>query len=336
MKRVAIDFGSSETKICISGSGVVLKEATCVAVEQAYGDEGRYVIKALGDKARALSGRAAVNTRIVNPVFEGDIVHENIAAALLAYFLNKIEITKSRAKRTEVIFILPCGSGDELKEKYKRLAEECCIGAVYFTITPFASVLGHNVSINESRPMFLIDIGYCITNIAALSQDGLISGININLGGGNIDRHIIDELADARNIKVGALTAERIKNTVGSLLNDDNKMTVAEGRDILSGAPASVSVNSSHVYDYIVTYLDKILEYASFVMSKLDAEVASGIMHSGIYLSGGLMKMDGIAEYINNKLGILVNTADEPQLASVIGAGAILSNDYLFERFATD
>ena len=86
MKRVAIDFGSSETKICISGSGVVLKEATCVAVEQAYGDEGRYVIKALGDKARALSGRAAVNTRIVNPVFEGDIVHENIAAALLAYF----------------------------------------------------------------------------------------------------------------------------------------------------------------------------------------------------------------------------------------------------------
>ena len=290
----------------------------------------------MGDKARALSGRAAVNTRIVNPVFEGDIVHENIAAALLAYFLNKIEITKSRAKRTEVIFILPCGSGDELKEKYKRLAEECCIGAVYFTITPFASVLGHNVSINESRPMFLIDIGYGITNIAALSQDGLISGININLGGGNIDRHIIDELADARNIKVGALTAERIKNTVGSLLNDDNKMTVAEGRDILSGAPASVSVNSSHVYDYIVTYLDKILEYASFVMSKLDAEVASGIMHSGIYLSGGLMKMDGIAEYINNKLGILVNTADEPQLASVIGAGAILSNDYLFERFATD
>ena len=113
-------------------------------------------------------------------------------------------------------------------------------------------------------------------------------------------------------------------------------MTVAEGRDILSGAPASVSVNSSHIYDYIVTYLDKILEYASFVMSKLDAEVASGIMHSGIYLSGGLMKMDGIAEYINNKLGILVNTADEPQLASVIGAGAILSNDYLFERFATD
>ena len=335
MKRVAIDFGSSETKICISGSGVVLKEATCVAVEQAYGDEGRYVIKALGDKARALSGRAAVNTRIVNPVFEGDIVHENIAAALLAYFLNKIEITKSRAKRTEVIFILPCGSGDELKEKYKRLAEECCIGAVYFTITPFASVLGHNVSINESRPMFLIDIGYGITNIAALSQDGIIAGINVNLGGGNIDVHLIDELAEHKNIKIGALSAERVKNTVGSLLNDDNKMTIVEGREVSGGAPVSVSVNSAQVYDIIVTYVDKVLEYVSLVLSKLPAEVSSGIVRGGIYLSGGLLKMDGLAEYIEQKLEIPVNVTEEPQLAAVIGAGTILTNDSLWEKLAT-
>ena len=55
MKRIAIDLGSSETKICIAGCGVVLKEATCIAVEQA--DEGRYTVKAYGDKARALSGK---------------------------------------------------------------------------------------------------------------------------------------------------------------------------------------------------------------------------------------------------------------------------------------
>lgn len=336
MKRVAIDFGSSETKICISGSGVVLREATCIAVEEVYGEHGNFTVKAYGDKARALSGRAAVNTHIINPVFEGDIVHENLAAALLIYFLNKIEINKSRAKRTEVIFILPCGCGEELKDKYRRLADECNIGAVYFTIVPFAAVLGHNVSINESRPMFVLDIGYGITNIAALSQDGLISGININLGGGNIDRHIIDALSAKRNLKIGALTAERIKNTAGSLLNDDNKMAMAEGRDSESGAPSSISVNSSQIYDYIVTYIDKILEYVSLVLSKLDAEVASGIMHSGIYLSGGLLKMDGLAEYIYRKLNIAVNIPDEPQLATVIGAGVILSNDYLFSRFATD
>ena len=335
MRRIAIDFGSSETKICIAGSGVVLMEATCIAVEEEYG-ENNFLVKAYGDKARALSGRAAINTHIVNPVFEGDIVHENLAVCLLTHFLEKIEITRRKARYTEAIFILPCGSGEELKEKYRRIADECGLGAVYFTVTPFASVLGHNVAISESTPMFCLDIGYGITTIAALSQDGLIYGVNINLGGGNIDKHIIDELADKRNLKIGALTAERIKNTVGSLLHDDNKMTVADGRDIKSGAPSSVAVNSSHIYEYITTYIDKILEYVSLVMSKLDAEVASGIMHGGIYLSGGLMKMDGLAEYIFNKLKIPVNLPDEPQLAAVIGAGTILSNDYLFARFTTD
>ena len=334
MKRIAIDFGSSETKICIAGCGVVLKEATCIAVSEA--EEGRYTVKAYGDKARALSGRAAVNTHIVNPIVEGDIVHENLASTLLTFFLEKIEIPRRKARYTEVIFILPCGSGPELKEKYKRVANECGLGAVFFTVTPFASVLGHNIAISESTPMFLLDIGYGITTIAALSQDGIISGININLGGGNIDKHIMNEVAEKRNLKIGALTAERIKNTVGSLLNDDNKMTVVDGRDITTGAPASIAVNSSHVYDYITTYIDKILEYVSLVMSKLDAEVASGIMHGGIYLSGGLMKMDGLAEYISNKLRISVNLSDEPQLATVIGAGTIISNDYLFTRFATE
>ncbi len=337
MNRLAIDLGSSETKIYIPGCGVVLKEATCIAVEEIVeAGEKRLSVKACGDKARALSGRAAFGTHIVNPVFEGDIVHPNLAVCLLEYFLDKVEITKRKARKAEVLFILPCGSKPEIKEKYKRLADDCGFGAVYFTITPFAAVLGHNVGINESTPMFCIDIGYGITNIAALSQDGLISGINVNLGGGNIDVHLIDEIAENHNLKIGTLTAERIKNKVGSLLHDDNKMSVVDGRQVDGGAPASLAINSSQVYGIITTYIDKILEYASLVMSKLPAEVASGIVRGGIFLSGGVMKMDGLAEYISEKLKISVNLPEEPQLAAVIGAGTILSNDGLFERLATE
>ncbi len=336
MKRLAIDFGSNVTKIYMPGCGVVLMEATCIAVEEVIENgEKQLHIKAFGDKARALSGRAALNTHIVNPVFEGDIVHEELAVYLLEYFLDKIEISRRRAKHTEVMFILPCGCKPDLKEKYQRIADECNISMTYFTFSPFACVLGHNVAISESTPMFVLDIGYGITNIAAISQDGIISGINVNLGGGNIDVHLIDELAENYNLKIGALTAERLKNTVGSLLHDDNKMTVADGRDSSSGAPSSIAVNSSQLYDIITTYIDKILEYVSLVMSKLPAEVSSGIMRGGIYLSGGLVKMDGLAEYIESKLSIPVNVPEEPQLAAVIGAGTILTNDNLWDRLAT-
>lgn len=334
MIRLAIDFGSSVTKIYIPGSGVVLMEATCIAVEKIDDNgERRLGVKAYGDKARALSGRAAVNTRIVNPVFEGDIVYESLAAELLKYFLGKIEITQRQARRTEAVFILPCGVKDSVKAKYRAVAEACGLAAVYFTLTPFAAVLGHNVAISESTPMFSVDIGHSITNIAALSQDGIISGINVNLGGGNIDVHLIDELAENYDLKIGSLTAERLKNTVGSLFENDNKTNVVEGRQVAGGAPASIAVNSGHIYGVITTYVDKILEYVALVLNKLPAEVASGVIHGGIYLSGGLVNLDGLPEYIENKLKIPVNIPEEPRLCSVIGGGAIISDDALLERF---
>ena len=336
MKKIAIDFGSGVTKIYMPGCGVVLMESTCIAVEE-YTERGekKVGVKACGDKARALSGRAALNTHIVNPVAEGDIVHEQLAATLLEYFLEKIEIPYKKAKRTEAIFILPCGVKGEVRKKYVRLAENCGLGSVCFTQTPFAAVLGHNVEIGESTPVFSIDIGHAITNIAAFSQDGIISGLSVNLGGGNIDVHLIDELAENYNLKIGGQTAERLKNTVGSLLDDDNKMAEVDGRELSSGAPSSVTVYSGQIYEVITTYIDKILEYALLVISKLPAGVASSIMHGGVYLSGGLLKMDGLSEYIGAKLKIPVNMTEEPQLASVIGGGTILASEVLLDKFAT-
>lgn len=338
MKRIAIDFGSGLTKIYMPGSGVVLNEATCIAVEEIFGADGqkKFTVKACGEKARALSGRAAQNTVIVNPVFEGDIVHPNLAAHLLTYFLEKVEVIGRKLKRTEAIFVIPCGLGEQIKNKYRQLAADVGFETAYFTLTPFAAVLGHNVSISESTPKFSLDIGCTITNIAAFSQDGIIAGLNVNLGGSNIDKQLIDELAENSAFRVGALTAEKLKNTVGSLLDDDNKMTVVDGRDVNSGAPASLCVNSEKLLPIITVYVDKILEYVRLVVSKLPPDVTSAVLRGGIYLTGGLIKLDGLPEYIQNKLKIPVNVPEEPQLAAVIGGGAILSDDELLDRLATE
>ncbi len=323
MIRLAIDIGSFTTKIYIPGSGVVLDEATCVAVEDLGDGTGRY--KALGDRARALVGKAAQNTHIINPVKEGEIAHPDMLTDLLEYFLEKIEIPLRKARHCEAIFVLPCGAGDELKQSYLDVAYGCGIGRVYFTQTPFAAVLGHNATLSETFPVFSLDIGYGMTNIGVVSLDGIINGLSVNLGGGNIDVDIIDYMAENFRLKIGTLTAERIKNTVGSLLEDDNKMTIAEGRSLDDGTPASVAVNSSYTEGIIKLYIDKILEYVTLVMSKLPAEVASAVMHGGIYLSGGLTKLDGLGGYISRSLGIPVDESEAPGLCSVMGGGPILA-----------
>ena len=333
MNRLVIDFGSWTTKISILGCGVVLSEATCVAIQS--DSEGNVTLKAFGDTARALSGRAAQNTRIVNPVCEGDIVQPNLLAALLAHFLEKIEITPRKAKQTEIMFIVPCSASKKLRKTYLKIARECGIGRVYFTRTPFAAVLGHNVALSATSPVFCVDVGYGKTGISVFSLDGIISGFTANLGGGNIDVHIMDLLSESFNIKIGALTAEKLKNVVGSLFEDDNKMMVVTGRDGRSGEPAQAAVNSAQLEEVIKLYVDKIIEYVRTVLSELPAEVSSAVVSGGIYLSGGLSEMDGFPQYFSKGLEIKVNVCEEPALASVIGGSAVLSSPDLCAKIAT-
>lgn len=332
MNRLVIDLGSWTTKIYMLGCGVVLSEATCVAVAE---EDGEITVKALGNIARGLSGKAAKNTRIINPVFEGDIVHPELAAQLLKYFLNKIEITPKKAARTEVMFVVSCSADETLRQKYIDLAYDCGIGRVYFTRTPYAAVLGHNVTISSTRPVFCLDLGYGKSDVAVFSLDGIISGFTINLGGGNIDVHVMDLIAEQFNTRIGANTAEKLKNTVGSLIEDDNKTLVVGGRDMLTGNPAQTAVNSSDLEGVIRLYIDKICEYVRTILADLPAEVASAVAEGGVYLSGGLAKTDGINEYISQRLEIPVNVCEEPSLASVIGGCTILSSPKLCERFAT-
>ena len=333
MNRLVADIGSWTTKISILGCGVVLSEATCIALQREVSGKDR--IKAYGDTARALSGKAAKNTRIINPVCEGDIVHPSLLAILFKKFLEKIEITPKKAKQTEIMFIVPCSASKVLREKYIALAQACGIGRVYFTRTPFASVLGHNVAISKTVPTFAVDVGYGKTDISVFSLDGIISGFTVNLGGGNIDVHVMDMLAENFNVRIGSLTAERLKMVVGSLYEDDYKMTAVIGRDTETGEPAQVAVNSSHLSEVIKLYVDKIIEYVRAVLAEQNADVTSAVVNGGIYLTGGLTKLDGFAEYFQNGLEIKVNVCEEPSLAGVIGGCTVLSSPYLCSKIAT-
>ncbi len=331
MIKLAIDLGSSVTKIFKIGSGIVLAEPSCVAVAT-----GTSEVKAIGEDAKQLIGKTAEYTTIVTPVFEADIVNETMAAVMLTHFLRKIEINRARARKTEVVFCVPCGASDELLDKYYRLAEACEIGNVNFSEVPFLSAFGQGLTLSETNPVFVVDIGGGNTNIAAFSLDGIIAGIAINIGGGNIDSQIIDRIAESYNLKIGLLTSEKLKMTVGSLYVNDDEKFVVNGRDITSGRPRSVAVSSSDIYDCVKLFADKIAEYTSMVLTKLPAEVSASIWRCGIYLSGGGAQMIGLDDYLSKALQLDVMVAEEPQMATVLGGGAAIGSEDLLETIRID
>lgn len=328
MVKLAIDFGTSYTKIFRLGSGIVLAEATALTVSKETGE-----IRAYGNEAKRLLGKTAEATNVVFPVYEGEIVNEQYAAALLEYFLSKVV---KRAFGIEALFCVPSGCSAVSREKYYRVAKSAGISRVNFAETPYLVALGQDIPLSESNPVFAIDIGAGKTSAAAFSLDGTIAGLTMNVGGNNMDIHIIDHIADLFNLKIGALSAEKLKNTVGSLIENDYQSTVVNGRDVTTGKPRAVSVSSEDILFPVRVYVDKILEYAELVLKKLPAEVSAAMCKNGICLAGGVCALAGFSDYVSKKLQMEAHLAGDVHTAVVLGGGRVVGSGALMRKICLE
>lgn len=327
--KIAIDFDSVYTNIYMLGGGLVLSEHTVAAVSQ---DE-KLEVKAIGEDARKLIGKTAKNTKIVFPVFEGEIVNEKVATGLLKGFLKKLG-GKNALSGSSVLFSVPCGVTSNLIQKYKNLAKSCGLGKAFFVEAPILSALGQRIPLNESSPCFIIDMAGGTTNIAAVSLDGLIAGVSVNFGANKVSTDIIDYLIDNYGIHVGLPTAERLKNEIGSLDEYDALTAVVNGRDVTSGAPCSKSIKANEIFEPIKKYYDKIAELSIILLKKLPPEVSAEIRHSGIYVSGVGSNVYGLKKYYEKIFGMQVNVAENGMSSVAMGGGIAIGDKYLLKKIA--
>ena len=188
---IAIDMGSVNTVIYQLGSGVVLSEPSVVALSV----NGKSSIRAVGSEAKKLIGKTAETTKIVFPIVEGEIADVKNATAMTENFLNKITLRKL-SLRPKALVSVPCGiENDEIK-KYAKVLSGAGVYNADFVESPILTALGLGIPVSESTPCFIVDVGGGTTNIAAVSLDGVIAGVNVNMGGRNVDAMIINRIAD--------------------------------------------------------------------------------------------------------------------------------------------
>ena len=328
MIKFAIDFDSAYTNVYKLGSGLVLSEPTVAAVEE--GEKGE--VKAIGQEAYRLIGKTSKNTKIVFPVFEGEIVNERVAASVLSGFIKKVKPEKFTA--VYALFAVPCGTTSEMVEKYKKVAKNCGIKKCCFVESPILAALGQRIPLSDATPCFVIDMAGGTTNVAAVTLDGVISGLSVNFGGNKISADIIDHVAESYGLQIGLQTAEKLKREIGSLEKNDGLSAVVNGRDIESGTPRSVSITAKDLVKTVSVYYDKIAELAVELLKKLPPEVSAEIRHEGIYVSGAASSVYGLEKYYTDKFGMKINVAENGLMSVALGGGIAVGNDELMKKIA--
>lgn len=325
--KLAIDFDSVNTNVYMIGGGLVLSEPTVAAVDV----DNKNEVKFVGDEARKLIGKTAKNTKIVFPVFEGEIVNESVAVGLLTKFLEKIGV-KGGLSGCHAIFPVPCGVTAEMLDKYKKVAKNCGITKVYFAEAPILSALGQRIPLNDSTPCFVIDMAGGTTNIAAVSLDGIIAGISVNFGANKISVDIMDYVAENFGLQIGLLTAEKLKKEIGSLAENDALETIVNGRDLRTGAPRSISLKAMDIQEPVRKYYDKVLELALAVLRKLPPEVSAEIRHAGIYVAGVASNVYGLEKYYANRFSMKTNVSEYGSMATALGGGIAIGDPSLLKK----
>ncbi len=325
--KLAIDLDSAYTNIYMLGGGLVLSEPTVAAV----GQDEKAEIKAIGAEAKKLIGKTAKNTKIIFPVFEGEIVNEKVAIAILSSFLDKLGV-RNRLGGCHALFPVPCGVTSDMLDKYRTVAKKSGISKVNFVETPLLSALGQRIPLNDSTPCFVIDMAGGTTNIGAVTLDGVIAGISVNFGTNKINTDIIDFVAENYGLQIGLLTAERLKKEIGSLACNDALTTVVNGRDVKSGTPRAISLRAMEILEPVSKYFDKISELALTVLRKLPPEVSAEIRHAGVYIAGEGSSIYGLEKYYGDKFGMKINIADNGLMSVALGGGVALGDDELMKK----
>lgn len=325
-KSLVIDFGSAYTNIFMLGYGLVLSEPTVAAIDE----NQKGAVKCIGNDAKKIIGKTSKSTKIVFPVFEGEIVNEKVAEEVLGGFLKKIGITGMFSGF--VLFSVPCGADSAMLSKYRTVAQNVGLMKPKFAEATILTALGQGLPLNDASPCFVLDMSGGNTNISALTLGGVITGLSVNLGANKIVTDLMDYVASKYQLQIGFLTAEKLKSQIGSLDELDRLSCIVNGRDLSSGIPKSILLKANDILDCVKMYYDKIAEIALTVLKKLPAEVSAEIRRTGIYVSGVGATVYGLEKYYQKFFDVKILVAENPCYSVAIGGGIAIGSKEIMKK----
>lgn len=328
---IAIDLGTTNTKVGVVGKGVMIREPTVVAAQKKTKN-----ILAIGSEAAKMLGRTPAALVAARPLRDGVIDDFDFASDLLKYFILKIHTGPTsfpKIPRPKVAIGIPSGA----TEVERRAVADAARGAGAREVTlieePMAASLGATLPIDQPTGSMIVDIGGGTTEVAVISLGGIVVSRSIRVAGSEMDQDIIGYARTRYNLLLGEKTAENIKITAGSAYPVGKESKVAaRGRDLATGLPAEVTMSSGEIREAISNTLRALLESIKDAIEQSPPELVGDIVENGIYLTGGSTLLAGLPTLVARETKMPTILVDDPMNTVVKGMMRVLEDEGLLSR----
>ncbi|MFH1057923.1 MAG: rod shape-determining protein, partial [Pseudomonadota bacterium] len=289
---MAIDLGTANTLVYVKSKGIVLSEPSVVAVRKdaRYGNR----VLAVGKEAKMMLGRTPGNIVAIRPMKDGVIADFEVTEAMLRHFIRKVHHRRNLI-RPRIIISVPSGITQVEKRAVRESAESAGAREVYLIEEPMAAAIGAGLPITEPTSNMVVDIGGGTTEVAVISLAGIVYSKSVRVGGDKMDESILQHIKRQHNLLIGERTAEMIKTTIGNACPSENLETLeVKGRDLVTGIPKTLVIDSDEVRQSISEQIDTIVETVKIALEQTPPELAADIVDRGIVLTGGGALLKGL------------------------------------------
>jgi rod shape-determining protein MreB len=329
---LAIDLGTSNTRIFVRGKGIVVNEPSVLAVR--IGPGGKREIVAVGREAKDMLGRTPDQITAIRPVKDGVIADFDGTAEMLRHFIQKA-VGKSMLVKPRIIIAVPVGVTEVEKRAVKESAESASAREVYLIEEPMAAAIGAGMPITEPSGNMIVDVGGGTCEVAVISLGGIVYNRSVRVGGDKMDTAIVSHIKKRYSLLIGDRTAEQIKIRIGSAYPDDELLTMeVKGRDLVAGVPKTIECNSDEIREAMAEPINAFTEAVRIGLERTPPELASDIVDRGIVLSGGASMLRNFDVLLRKETGLPVFHSEEPISGTVIGAGMALEKIDLLQQVA--
>ncbi len=105
-----------------------------------------------------------------------------------------------------------------------------------------------------------------------------------------------------------------------------------KGRDLVSGIPKTLEVDSSEVREALSETVNAIVEAVRIALERTPPELAADIVDKGIILAGGGANLRNLDILLREETGLPVVIAEDPLSCVVLGSGKVLDELDLLKR----
>ena len=318
-----LDLGTYEIKVYDERKDEIWKEKSAIATKN------QTEIFAVGDEAYAMYEKAPQNIEVLFPMQGGVIARFYDMQNLLENLLRKRQFFGS-----EYVIAIPTDITEVEKRAFYDLVYHSSARAKSVSVVErgIADAIGCKIDIYQTGGVMILNMGGGTMELSVLAYGGIVMNRLLKFGGEQFDQEIINLVRRNRDFLIGRKTAEQLRRSFGIFSEDTKSKLHIAGRNLILGLPQRTDISIGLVRAALKEQMDDCVDAIQTIIQRIPPDVLRELKKNGIYLTGGMANLRGIAEYLEESVGVRVSTVDYPELCSMNGLREIIQDKKRYGR----